>query len=169
MINFCVFADSLYLESKNVKVKQEGRNSLEAKQAALRRANRLAFSKVLNLELKAIESFSDGEIQNCIYDYSIEREKFSASVYIGEFFYRFSKSRVSSLLKSRGIRVDFQNEEDRVVKLAVYLNDFISQSKRLNELNVIIEKFSDTKVVFSINRKYIGNFRKLGIKYAQAL
>jgi hypothetical protein len=157
------------LESKNVKVKQEGRNSLEAKQTALRLANRLAFSKVLNMELKAIGSISDGEIQNCIYDYSIEREKFSASVYIGEFFHRFSKSRVSSLLKSRGIHVDFQNEEDNVVKLAVYLKDFIRQNNELNKLKVIVEKFSDTKVVFSINRKYIDDFRKLRIKYAQIL
>ncbi|MDR2646245.1 MAG: hypothetical protein LBC04_03685 [Holosporaceae bacterium] len=168
-VNLCVFADSRYLESRNVKVKQEGRNSLEAKQAALRRANRLAFSKALNMELKTIESVSDGEIQDCIYDYSIEREKFSASVYIGEFFYRFYKSRISSLLKSHGIHMDFQNEENNIVKLAVYWKDFIRRSNELNKLKVIVEKFSDKKVVFNINRKYIGDFRKLRMKYAQIL
>jgi hypothetical protein len=67
------------------------------------------------------------------------------------------------------MHVDFQNEEDNIVKLAVYLKDFVRQSSELNKLKAVVEKFSDTKVVFSISKKHIGDFRKLRMKYAQIL
>ena len=174
MIGFRVSADSGYFEIRDVEVKQKGSNSLIAKQKALLEANRFAFKKIIEDVSKGqcltmLKSISDQQIQSCIYDYSIDQEKFSELFYIGKISYRFSKNKILALLKSHGIHTDIQNEENKIIKLAVYLSDFIHRANELNKLEVIVEKFSDTKVVFNINKRYINDFRKLCIKYARLI
>jgi hypothetical protein len=173
-MNFRIFADSEYFEVDDIEVKQSGRNSLIAKEEALRLTRRLALEKMVKSISKstnppALASISDREIQNCIYEYSIDREKFSGSFYIGKISYRFFKNKVSSLLKSRGIHTEIQVVENRIARFAVYLKDFIRCANELNRLEVTVEKFSDTRIVFNINRKYVDNFRRLRIKYAQLM
>ena len=53
-LSFYVFADSEYFEIKDVEVKQEGKNSLVAKEEALRRAARLAFKEIIESEAKPL-------------------------------------------------------------------------------------------------------------------
>ncbi|MDR1982309.1 MAG: hypothetical protein LBQ08_00725 [Holosporaceae bacterium] len=168
--HFCALADSRYFEIKDIEIKQKGNNSLIAKQNALHLAMSSAFQKMVKTELNehvsSINSISNRQIQDCVYDYSIDQEKFSDSFYIGKFSYRFSKSKVASLLKSYGINIDLE-DKTRTVQLAIYLNDFILHEKKLRELKVVVEKFSNKKIIFHINREYINYFRKLRIKYAR--
>jgi predicted XRE-type DNA-binding protein len=162
-------ANSDYFEISDIEVKQKGNNSLIAKQNALHQAMNLAFQKMIKMELKenfsSINSISNQQIQDCLYDYSIDQEKFSDFFYIGKFSYRFSKSKVISLLKRCGINIDLK-DEIKTVNLSVYLRDFILHEKKLREMKIIVKKFSHDRIVFSLNREYINHFRKLRIKYA---
>ncbi|MDR2724300.1 MAG: hypothetical protein LBB25_03820 [Holosporaceae bacterium] len=154
-------------------MKAEGPNSLIAKQKALLRASSLAFEKLVNSLLQrgsfAEKSIPNQQIQNCICDYSIKQEKFSDSVYKGKISYRFLKNKTLSLLRSYGAHTDMPNEESKIVKLIVYRKDFIHCTHELNKLKVMVEKFDDGKVIFSINARYIADFRRLHIKYAQLI
>jgi hypothetical protein len=171
-LSFYVFADSEYFEIKDVEVKQESKNSLVAKEEALRKAARLAFKEIIESEAKplSVESVSDHKIQDCVYDYSIEQEKFSESFYIGRISYRFSKHRVASLLKSFGLDADFgKNENEKFVRLAIHPKAFLYCANELKKLKVVVERFSNERVVFRIDKELIGDFRKLGVKYARAI
>ncbi|MDR2781735.1 MAG: hypothetical protein LBB21_04775 [Holosporaceae bacterium] len=171
LTSFSVDASSKYLEIGDVEVKQAGSNSLVAKQEALSRAMLSAFRTLVETYTKErssnVESISKHQVQNCVYDYSIDQEKFSDSVYIGKFSYRFYKRKVASLLQSYGIKIDFDYEEEKVARLAVYLDDFLRYSQEMRNLQVNVEKFSDEKVIFRINKDRINDFRKLRIRYAQ--
>ncbi|MDR0632020.1 MAG: hypothetical protein LBF54_02165 [Holosporaceae bacterium] len=173
LLRLCVFADSQYFEVRDIEIKQKGKNSLAAKQVALDRAARLALKKMIEDELKGSfpESISNQQIQNCVYDYSIDQEKFSDSIYIGRISYRFLKNKISSLLKPHGINVSIQDDEGKAndVRLSVYLVDFLRRARELRKIKAAVEKFSDQKVVFRIKKKYIDDFRKLRIKYARLI
>jgi hypothetical protein len=168
--NFCVLADSRYFEIDDVEIKQKGANSLAAKQEALRKSARAAFEKAISAEAKRLPagSASDREIQDCVYDYSIEQEKISASFYVGRFSYRFLKDKIAAFLKSRGAVVGFEVEESKgeKVKLAVYREDFINRANELKKLKIAVEEFSNQRVVFKINKNRVPNFQELRIKYA---
>jgi hypothetical protein len=157
----------------DIEIKQKGNNSLAAKQVALSRAVRLAFRKMIEDHLKGAfpESISNQQIQNCVYDYSIDQEKFSDLIYIGRISYRFFKNKVASLLEPYGIHVDIQEDERKEadIRLAIYLEDFLRCAKELREIKAAVEKFSDQKVVFSIKKKYVDDFRKLRIRYARLI
>jgi hypothetical protein len=169
-LHFCILADSGYFDVKDIEVKQRESNSLIAKQNALRQATNLAFKKMIQTELDqnfpSINSISNPQIQDCIYEYSIDQEKFSDSVYIGKISYRFSKNKVMALLKSYGLEIK-PEDKVKIVRLSVYLKDFLIHEKKLREMKVIIEKFSDNKIIFSINGEHIKRFRRLRIKYAR--
>ncbi|MDR0968258.1 MAG: hypothetical protein LBL99_01315 [Holosporaceae bacterium] len=168
--NFYAFADSSYFEVENVEVKRQSKNSLIAKEEAARQAARSAFGKLIEKETQSLQklSFSDREIQDCVYDYSIDQEKISNTVYVGRFSYRFSKNKVATLLRSRGANVDFGEKQSGKVKLAVYRKDFLRNADDLEKLKIAVEEFSNERVVFEIAKKRIPNFRKLRIKYAPA-
>ncbi|MDR1236590.1 MAG: hypothetical protein LBJ96_06330 [Holosporaceae bacterium] len=172
-LSFCVEASSKYFEIRDIEVKQSGKNSLIAKQKALSQAMLSAFRKVVKnncgKEISVADSISAQAIKNCIYDYSIDQEKSSDSVYIGKFSYRFLKKKVAALLLKHGIKIDFEDEERNVVKLAVYLEDFLQHTKELYNLKIDVENFSDERVVFCINKNSLKDFRRLRIKYAQLL
>jgi hypothetical protein len=171
-ISFDASASSKYFEVDDVEVKQSGKNSLIAKQKALSESMRSAFRKAFAEELSAnprAASIPLQQIRDCVYDYSIEQEKVSDSVYIGKFFYRFSKRKVASLLRSYGIDIKFEDEESKTVKLAVYLNDFLRCVQRLRNLGVSVKQFSDERVVFCISKDRLANFYLLRIRYAQLI
>ncbi|MDR2158062.1 MAG: hypothetical protein LBO02_01955 [Holosporaceae bacterium] len=173
LINFCALASTKYFEIGDIEVKQRGGNSLIAKQNALHRAVRSAFKKIVEIQtagkFSSFESISHQQIQNCVYDYSIDQEKFSDSVYIGRISYRFYKSKIAALLKPYGANIDVGESENKseMARFAVYLKDFIRHAKSLRDLNVTVEKFSNDRVIFGIKKKRVEDFRELRIKYAQ--
>jgi hypothetical protein len=170
-ICFYVNADSKYFEISGIEVKQSGSNSFVAKQKALSKAMLLAFEKIIetNLKKKALSanSVSLQQIQNCLYDYSIDQEKFSDSVYICRISYRFLKKKVAFLLRSYGITIDFEDEEEKTTKIAVYLEDFLKCAGKMRDMKVDVESFSEERVVFRINKKKLKDFYRLRIRYAQ--
>ncbi|MDR1334095.1 MAG: hypothetical protein LBJ71_02660 [Holosporaceae bacterium] len=168
-VGFSVDASSKYFEVDDIEIKQSGKNSLIAKQIALSSAMLSAFKKALAEELRdksIVASISLRQIRDCVYDYSIDQEKVSDSVYIGKFSYRFSKKKVASLLRSYGVNIKIEDEEEKKVKLAVYRNDFLRHASKLRELGARVKQFSDERVVFCINKDRLANFYRLRISYA---
>jgi hypothetical protein len=102
-----------------------------------------------------------------LYDYSIDQEKFSDSVYIVRISYRFFKKKTALLLRSYGITIDFKDEEEKVMKIAVYLEDFLKHAEKMHDMKVDVEKFSDERVIFRISKRRLKDFYKLRIRYAQ--
>jgi hypothetical protein len=159
-------------EVKKIEVKQKDKNSFVAKQKALYVAARFAFrkliSKILKEDVKIAEKILQKQIQDCVYDYSIDQEKYSNSFYIAEFSYRFSKRKTANLLRDYGVNIDLQEESSlKTIKLIVYAKDFLKHANKLKNLNVSTELFSGEKVIFSIDERNIEKFREFGIKYAQ--
>ncbi|MDR2681675.1 MAG: hypothetical protein LBB29_01345 [Holosporaceae bacterium] len=159
---------------ENIEVKKSDRNSLIAKQRALSAALRIAFSRLLSERLKVsggasvASSFSERQINDCVYDYSIDQEKYSESFYIGEFSYRFCKLRVAELFRERGIKCDSFDipKKVSVIKLVTYISDFVTNINRLKKFGCSVERFSGEKIIFTIRKNSISDFEKLGIRYA---
>jgi hypothetical protein len=166
---FSVDASSRYFEVDDIEIKQIGKNSLIAKQRALSEAMLSAFKKALAEELRdksVAVSIPPNKIRDCVYDYSIDQEKVSDSVYIGKFSYRFSKKKVASLLRSHGININIDDEEGKKVELAVYLDDFLQYAPKLRDMGASVYRFSDKRVVFCINKNRLTDFYRLRIRYA---
>ncbi|MDR1375429.1 MAG: hypothetical protein LBJ45_01275 [Holosporaceae bacterium] len=168
----CLAEGDLFWEIHKVKIKQSDENSFYAKQKALANALRSAFRKLvvekLNADSQIAEKISNAQIQECIYDYSIENEKYSDSFYIAELSYRFSREKVSLLLESRGVilNVPKKNYSEKI-KIVLRSRDFLQNIAMLRKLDFFVELFSGEKVVFSMDKKNIYAFRKLRIRYAQ--
>ena len=167
-----VMADSSFLEVGNVEIKQEGQNSLVAKQRALSKSARSAFLQLFeeNEELKPFLSyanrFSERQIQDCIYDYSIENEKSSDSFYIAEFSYRFSKDKINERLKSFGAKnIKSEESSSDLVRIAVYKQDYLDKFNRISKLHPKVLSFSADKVVLEIRN--LNDFKKLKIVYVK--
>ncbi|MDR0556213.1 MAG: hypothetical protein LBG20_04410 [Holosporaceae bacterium] len=159
-----------FFEIRNVEVKEEGVNSLEAKNRALNVAIRHAFRRVVDeyFGVKIPPRVSIHQIQNCLYDYSIDQEKCSDRCYIASISHRFHRYKIMSLLRERGVNVVLEEEKTctRNARLAVRLHDFLRHTKRLRDLEVTVENFSNRRVVFLLPNKYMNDFLKLRIKYA---
>ena len=166
-----VFADSGYFVVDEIEVKQKDKNSLLAKQKALSKTPRLAFSKLISEELnlgeKVVSLMSDKQISDCIYDYSIEHEKHSDSFYIAELSYRFDKTSVSELLKKHGIKCNIVDEKQnkQSVKLAISIRDYVSRFVDLKTINHSVRTFSGEIVTFTMHKDSLNEFRKLGVRY----
>ncbi len=163
-------ADSSFWEVGNVEIKQEGQNSFIAKQQALSKSARSAFLQLFkeNDELKPFaicaNRFSERQIQDCVYDYSIENEKSSDSFYIAEFSYRFSKSKINERLRKFGANVKTE-KTSAVTKIAIYKKDYLKRLKLLSKIGAKVVSFSSEKVVLEIHD--INRFKKLKFTYVQ--
>lgn len=172
------------LATDSVEVKQSGRNSLVAKEKALSIAARKAFTSLLRdhetdlvdpedesgrvaavLPLKDL-TFSDREISDCVYDYSIENEKRSESVYICEVRYRFDSKQVVLLLQKHGVKCRSNGLENSNIKVVIYTEDFIRNSSRLYTKNCVVQKYSSEYVVLFIKNCTKEDFEKFGLRYA---
>ncbi len=164
-------ADSSFWEVENVEVKQEGQNSFVAKQKALSKSARSAFSQLFkeNDDLKSFSSyagrFSNRQIQDCVYDYSIENEKSSDSFYIAEFSYRFSKDKIAERLKRLGANIQTEGDNSGFTKVAIYKRDYLNKFKRFSRLHPNVLSFTEDKVVLEIRK--INDFKKLKIVYVR--
>lgn len=164
------YADAVgILAANSIEVKRQSRNSLHAKEQALSSALRKAFAESLRKQLgvsKQLPNFSEREIGDCVYDCSIEKEKYSECMYICEVIYRFDESKVLSLLRKYGIAYKSTNVAPVVknLRLAIYTDDFLNN---FNRLFCRVEKFSSERVIISIQNCSIEDFAKLGIRYAR--
>lgn len=166
-----VMADSSFWEVGNVEIKQEGQNSFVAKQRALSKSARSAFLQLFeeNDELKSFSAyanrFSERQIQDCVYDYSIENEKSSDSFYIAEFSYRFSKDKIAERLKRLGANIQTDENSSSCTKIAIYKKDYLNKFKRISKLHPKVLSFTEDKVVLEIRK--INDFKKLKIVYVR--
>lgn len=171
------------LATNSVKIKRSGRNSLIAKEKALSVAARRAFSSLLHDhvadfvdlgdELETTSApmlkdsiFSDREISNCVYDYSIENEKHSEFIYICEVRYRFDSKRVVSLLRKHGLKCRLDEPNNSSIRVAVYTRDFILNSSNIYTKSCVVQKYSSDYVILLIRNCTKEEFEKLGLRYA---
>jgi hypothetical protein len=169
-----------------VEVKQKASNAIGAKQKALASAFRFAFLELLKDQL-GIEAgdaenisrkVSNDQLSDCVYDYSVEHEKYSDSFYIAELSCRFSKKNIAILLESFEKRAEDTVEEGsfrrsdglgeitKPIPIVVLFDDFICNFKRLHELGCRITMFSPQVVAFVLDGCSLDEFRELSLKYA---
>jgi hypothetical protein len=163
---------SFFFEIHEIRVKQSDKNSFSAKQNALLKAAKLAFLKLakkkLNLDAQIVEKVPNNKIQECIYDYSIENEKYSDSFYIAELSYRFSREKISLLLKDYGVILEVpENSTPEEITIVLRTSDFLQSEIKLRELEPLVKSFSSDRVIFNMDRKNMDAFRALRIRYAQ--
>ena len=110
LLFFCfnTFAETSYFFVDDVVVKVTDKNSLEAKRRALDFASRKAFNKLVDQKFSDMAFFKNKisleKVKDCVYDYSIKKEKFSSTNYIAKFSFRFLEDEVLSLLKKDSLR-----------------------------------------------------------------
>lgn len=160
-VSFSVFADDSYLEVSGVTVKMTAKDSLTAKQKAVSTSYYKAFGKMLASyfpDAKMIQSkVSEEKIQNCVYDYSIDQEKFSGRVYIAKFSFRFDRDKVVNVLREYNIEsAEYQKSKD--VNICVYTQDYLESYGQLRQYQVVL--FSGRRMVLKVpleEIKYLNN------------
>jgi hypothetical protein len=165
-----LFANGDFFAVENIEIRQEDKNSLIAKQKALSKSLYVAFAKLLldKFNVNAAKfRISEKQRNDCIYDYSIEHEKYSDSVYIAKISYRFSRLNVINTLRKNGVNVDdntIENDEKQI-KIAIDLAYFIDNYGNFKNLDYVFEKFTSEKIVLAIKNISIEDFEKLDIEY----
>ena len=149
---FCVLAETSYLEVNGVTTKEVDRNSLAAKQKALSNSASRAFNRMLDSYFPEAASLKnkirEDKIQNCIYDYSIDQEKFSGKAYIARFSFRFSKEAVQKILRDHNIL----SHEDKKIKtndVVLYTRDYLNKYEELREYKIVL--FSPNRIILKIS------------------
>lgn len=149
-----------YFIGDNVEVRVQAKNSFIAQQQAQSQALVKAFSKMLSSEFSGyfIDSrrFTTSEILSCVYDYSIDREKYSGKVFIGRFSFRFSQNKVESLLQKHGFEIKSSRDIIRV-RLVALRNEFIKNRELMTKNEATIIKFNTDKVVFELGEQNLKN------------
>ena len=167
--SFCVFAEDSYLEVNGVTSKATGVNSLAAKQSVFSNALNRAFGRMLENyfpEVSALqEKIEEKVIQDCVYDYSIDQEKFSGRTYIARFSFRFSKKAVKKLLLSRNMLAQERRESEAKI-VAIYAQDYLQKYDQLKNYKVIM--FSPKKVILEISESESKNFLNAGVVFAKS-
>ncbi len=164
------------LAADSIQVKQQSQNSLIAKEKALAIALKKSFMELLkdrvgvsNKDNASVSSIiPEKEINDCVYDYSIENEKHSASTYICEVSYRFDERKILQLLDKYGIAHELKIQDETkssFFRVSVYTTDYIKVLSNIDYC--VIEKFSPQIVILRIKNCTPEEFRKFGIRYAQ--
>lgn len=146
-----------YFSVTDVEVRVQDKNSFIAQQEAQNSAMLKAFSDVINKEFSELEikstDFTEQEISSCLCDYSIDREKFSQTVFIGKFSFRFHRDRVVLLLKKHGFNIQLDQYEKATASYVVLRSVFEMHPDLFWENNAKLEKFNSEKVVFSMSEE----------------
>ena len=136
---FCLFSVSAEVpcfEVNGVTEKATDRNSLVAKQKALSGSMSRAFNRLLDSYFPEAESLKnkvpEEKIQDCIYDYSIDQEKFSGKAYIAKFSFRFLKDAVQKILRSHNI-AGHEERKSETLAVAIYTQDYLNNYDQLKE------------------------------------
>jgi len=157
--SFSIFAESPYLEVSGVTTKETDKDSLAAKQKALSKSTNKAFNRLLESYFPEAVSLKDKirkkEIQKCVYDYSIDQEKFSGKTYIAKFSFRFSKKDVQKILRGHNI-AEYKEKKSEKNTVVLRTKDYLSNYIRLRKYKVIL--FSPKRMLLEIP---IGELRSL--------
>lgn len=161
------FGVSDYLEVNEVTVKTFAKNSFSAKQKAISLSAEQAFDKLIDINFPEANNLkgklSADQIQKCIYDYSIEQEKFSGKVYIGEFSIRFEEEKVLNLLHSHGI---LESERKLIrSKIAVYMEDYLSNPIIFKDVSVFL--FSQKRIILNASSEFKKILKEKKVKFAE--
>lgn len=166
--SFFVFADDSYLEINGVTSKASSANSLAAKQSVFSNALNRAFGRMLSIYFPKARSL-EGEvqektIQDCLYDYSIDQEKFSGKTYIARFSFRFSKKTVQKLLRKHNL-LDQKEVRSESETIAIHTQDYLSKYDQLKEYKVVL--FSPKRIVLEIFKTDLKPFLDSGVAFAK--
>lgn len=167
--SFCVFAEDDYLGVNDVTSKATEVNSLAAKQAVFSNALNRAFERMLESYFPEVSSLQDKVearvIQDCVYDYSIDQEKFSGRTYIARFSFRFSKKAVKALLLNRNMLTQ-EKKGPEVKVVAIYTQDYLQKYDWLKKCKVMM--FSSKRILLKISETELKNFLKAGAAFAKS-
>lgn len=149
--SFSVWARDSYLEVSGVTTKEVGKDSLAAKQKALSNSTNKAFNRLLDSYFPEAVSLKnkiqERKIQDCIYDYSIDQEKFSGKTYIARFSFRFSKKAVQKILRNHNIS-NYEEKKPKTNTFVLYTQDYLDNYVQLQGCKVIL--FSPKRIVLEI-------------------
>lgn len=166
--SFCVFADDSYLEINGITSKASSVNSLAAKQSVFSNALNRAFGRMLSTYFPKARSL-EGEvqektIQDCLYDYSIDQEKFSGRTYIARFSFRFSKKTVQKLLRKHNL-LDQEEARSESEIVAVHTQDYLSKYDQLKEYKVVL--FSPKRIILEVPEADLKTFLNSKVAFAK--
>lgn len=147
-----------YFSVTDVEVRVQAKNSFVAQQEAQNSAMLKAFSKVLQKEFSNLSAdissrFTDQEISSCLCDYSIDKEKFSQTVFVGKFSFRFHRDRVALLLKKHGFDIPLNQYTEKATSYVVLRSVFEQHPYLFWENGAKLKKINSEKVVFSMDKK----------------
>lgn len=151
LFNFDVSAGVSCLEVNGVTVKVTDRNSLAAKQKALSNSINRAWNRMLDSYFPEAVSLknqlTEEKIQDCIYDYSVDQEKFSGKTYIAKFSFRFSKESVQKILRNHNI-VGYEEKKSDANTVAIYTQDYVNNYEKFKDCKVVL--FSPKRMILEI-------------------
>lgn len=161
------------LNVEGINIRQSAKNSLLAKEKALEGAMRCAFNRIARSTFfcNPPEDILGQEISDCVMDYSIENEKFSAVFYSAKVSFSFYRKNVAKLLKKYGQRIsqdEFLSDTAVDLELIIYLKDYIENFPNLNSLNPRVVQFYNDTIIIVINNNDFSNFLNLNIRYASS-
>ncbi len=151
LFSFSVFAEDSYLEVAGIGSRASDSNSLAAKSIVFSNALNRAFGRILQNYFPEVESLveevSEKDIQDCLYDYSIDQEKFSGTTYIARFSFRFSKDAVTRFLRHQNL-IDREEKNSGAEMVAIYTQDYFSKYDQLKDYKVVVS--SPKRTIFEI-------------------
>ena len=161
---FCCFSEvsantEKLFDPVSIEIEQKGANPSAAKKKALDAALRFAFKDILETQLncdkKTADSVKNKQIADCLYEYEIENEKFSDSLYIAKISYRFNRDSVETLLKKNGatsINSDSEKKnfkKQAVRKILLRTKDFTDRIACVKDFQYNTENISGKRVIIS--------------------
>ena len=157
-----------YVQVEDILVKCEGKDALSAKQQAMARAERLAFSKMLDAEFPEASFLKNKvrltDIASMIYDYSINKEKVSAKGYTAKFSYRFFRPKVLSFLRKYGINASDNSAQNYKI-IAIFPSTYRKYSSLFSQAKIVL--FSAKKIVLEISPKLLDDLKRSQIVFAE--
>lgn len=164
--SFCVLAEDSYLEVNGVTTRATGSNSLVAKQKALSNSTNRAFNQMLDSYFPEAVSLKnrirERKIQNCVYDYSVDQEKFSGKTYIAKFSFRFSKEAVQKILREYKI-AGHEEKKSKKTTVAIYTRDYLNNYGRLRDCKVVL--FSPKRMILEIPANELSSLTDYNIAF----
>jgi hypothetical protein len=162
--DFSAAADgAMAIAARPISVRQQGKNSLEAKEKAVARAVRAAFYQMLrenyHLSQNDVGKLSLEQINRCISDYSVEQEKQSESYYMARLAYKFDRIAVKNLLLAKNLWQDLDESGSAEVSatglrschyLSLPTSTFLARHSFFEKIEYNVLEFSGKTVVLKV-------------------
>ena len=178
VVLFDIQAEEL-LEPVCIEIEQKGENASVAKKEALEIALKFALKDAiadqLNCSEKLVDGISKKQIASCLYEYVVENEKYSDSIYIAKISYKFKRKNVIAILKDLNVEIEEEivkeKKTDQVQKikkqhkLLVSMSDFKNYVLGRKNLFFDIEKISGERVLIVVDDNGMEKMKDIPIKY----